>query len=482
MKMWISNCLECTDDKPHSRCRDTLAHSVVNEEDSPIPAERIIDVGLDDTDNVRLALTNDTRGRYCALSHCWGPVDKRPTCVTRANEDSFFAGIEVGGLSRTFQDAILVTRGLGIRYLWIDSLCIVQDDVAHWRQESARMGSIYENAFLRIAASGATNSTEGLFQRNLDRKTSEKRPPTIDLRQKNSKQALIHFRAARENTNGDHISPLARRAWVFQESRLSRRTIFFNRPGITWECRACRMNERNHTDTVPRSQMYSWTKHVEDYSDCVLTYESDRLIALEGLASELGKLRPDTYHLGTWLGDVSGLMWRIVEPEVGMRGLPDLPSWTWASRPGRKRFATGFGPIKRADGTTSTISFQDNGRTLILEASLTECIVTDDRFVNLLRADGKGGTTPTGLVRFDDASDYQRLHCSMLGTDWNSALISQPNDILRGDTPKGENYYWALFLQPIENRQDHYRRVGIGLIWSTPDIEDYLEKQTFHLV
>jgi hypothetical protein len=217
MTKWINECVYKDAGWCHENCSYSLDGIVINEEESEIPAERIIDVGSDITETVRLLLTKNTRGRYCALSHCWGPSEKRPTCVTRANEGLYFAGVNIGDLSTSFQDAILITRELGIRYLWIDSLCIVQDDEAHWRQESARMGSIYENAFLRIAANGASDSTEGLFERHSNQTPNQEPPPVIQFplyHERSSTRALIHFRVARDSKKRQTSSPLARRGWV----------------------------------------------------------------------------------------------------------------------------------------------------------------------------------------------------------------------------------------------------------------------------
>lgn len=72
-------------------------------------------------------------------------------------------GIDWDDLPRTFQDAVITTRAIGIQYLWIDSLCIIQDDLGDWRQESSKMAEVYTNAWLTIAASYARDSTEGLF-------------------------------------------------------------------------------------------------------------------------------------------------------------------------------------------------------------------------------------------------------------------------------------------------------------------------------
>lgn len=109
-----------------------MTRTIIEEDDETIPADRIIDVGDESSSTIRLIETTGLKGRYCALSHCWGPPDKRPPCTTTENEKSHFEGVEIATLPNTFREAIELTRGLGIRYLWIDSLCIRQDDKEHW--------------------------------------------------------------------------------------------------------------------------------------------------------------------------------------------------------------------------------------------------------------------------------------------------------------------------------------------------------------
>jgi Heterokaryon incompatibility protein (HET) len=136
-------------------------------------------------------------------------------------------------LPKTFQDSIALARGLDIPHLWIDSLCIIQDDNDDWSKESPKMGVIYEFALFTIAASAARDSTEGLFV------------PRLSF---GGVKMLYH---AHENKGGGSVvaylrknfqeelntSPLSSRAWVLQEDFLSRRTIHFLKTGIIWSCK-----------------------------------------------------------------------------------------------------------------------------------------------------------------------------------------------------------------------------------------------------
>ena len=138
--------------KSHPLCRSTP--------DSPLP-QRVIDVGLksqgtDPVEHCRLYCSHGECEKYLTLSHCWGQAGTINT-TTRENLEHQYNGIDWSSLSKTFQDAILVTRALGIRYLWIDSLCIIQGDNTDWEQESAKMGSIYEGSYITLAATASLN-------------------------------------------------------------------------------------------------------------------------------------------------------------------------------------------------------------------------------------------------------------------------------------------------------------------------------------
>ena len=118
---------------------------MIDESCEPALPNRVLDLGQEPTQTIKLLETNFRRGHYCALSHCWGPPEKHPIQTTSNTLKDHLEGIEFKVLPRTFQDAVTVTRAIGVRYLWIDCLCIVQDDKNDWKKEAAMMGSIYES-------------------------------------------------------------------------------------------------------------------------------------------------------------------------------------------------------------------------------------------------------------------------------------------------------------------------------------------------
>jgi hypothetical protein len=104
------------------------------------------------------------RGQYIALSYCWGKSLAYTTTTKNLQAHKQDGGIEYAQLPKTLQDAVFLTRYLGIRYLWADCLCILQDDKADWEYEASRMADVYSNAYLTIAATRASHCGEGFLQ------------------------------------------------------------------------------------------------------------------------------------------------------------------------------------------------------------------------------------------------------------------------------------------------------------------------------
>lgn len=193
---------------------------------------RLIDVGRDNTEPIRLVQTSQesaAKSPYIALSHCWGTLRREQRCCTYAdNIDQRKAHIAYDELPPSFQDAVRVTRALGMRYLWIDSLCIVQDDPDDWSAEAGRMEDVFSHAYCTIAASSAVSSLTGFLGHRRPRdaiklSTSGREPFYLA-------EDVDDFRADVEN------SVLSSRGWVLQERALSRRTIYFTSTQVYWEC------------------------------------------------------------------------------------------------------------------------------------------------------------------------------------------------------------------------------------------------------
>ena len=145
---WLEECLET-----HKICSASTA------DDPPLP-HRVIDVGsINGVAEPHLLETSGQVGNYLILSHCWG--GGCPIMTTSKNIQSHLIQLKLLDLPRTFRDAIQVTRKLGCRYLWIDSLCIIQDNQKDWEVEAALMQQYYRQSLLTIAAADANNSEAG---------------------------------------------------------------------------------------------------------------------------------------------------------------------------------------------------------------------------------------------------------------------------------------------------------------------------------
>jgi Heterokaryon incompatibility protein (HET) len=230
---WLKDCVE--------------NHSCFNIAEVPLPT-RVIHCGTSDgAQLLRLLVTEDRRGSYVALSHCWG---SKPTLVTTQDQlDSFQTGIPWSTIPRSFQDAITVTRTLGLQYLWIDTLCIIQGSQQDWLWESAKMGDVYQNAWLTIAASSAPDNHAGF----LDDRNSKFVTPLIELPHGNDGSLFLrHHIGGWKETVGDSL--LNQRGWALQERMLSPRILYFTAEQIQWEYRkltACEAGSKPAEDASP---------------------------------------------------------------------------------------------------------------------------------------------------------------------------------------------------------------------------------------
>lgn len=291
------------------------------------------------------------RGRYTTLSHRWGNTPMMKT--TMSNFQAFQATISLHSLPATFRDAVLVTRKLGLRYLWIDSLCIIQDSPEDRRREISRMSKIYESGCLNISALGASDSHSGLFFR---RRNEE----AINLPEAIAGCAhrgfAIGFRPCSTTLQlCMENNELGSRGWVFQEQFLAPAIVHFGHGMMFWECKSCRASEANPVSPVPydplknlldevareqslliecQAHYVAWYVVVEMFSDKELTLASDKLPAISGLAQRFQRTFDTTFVAGLWYEDLHrGLLWSRYEP-FGYRKrkrIPNTPSWSWIS-------------------------------------------------------------------------------------------------------------------------------------------------------
>jgi hypothetical protein len=206
---------------------------------NPLPL-RVLDLKLRDPSKIRLVEGASVEpADYATLSYTWGP--RVPFMLTDETMEQCRHGISITTLPKAFQHAVWVTRKLAIRYLWIDALCIGQNNEQEWASQSAQMGSIFAYSTLTIAASDASHCREGfLCVREPLAYNSCLLPPDLGHRL----EVTIGCSAA---AIADSV--LDCRGWVFQERLLAQRTVHFAQNRVRWECYhgyKCEVHDQDH--------------------------------------------------------------------------------------------------------------------------------------------------------------------------------------------------------------------------------------------
>jgi hypothetical protein len=279
--------------------------------------------------------------QYLTLSHCWGDVNVKPVSLKRETFDKFRNDIPLSILSKTFRESLLITSSLGYRYLWIDSLCIIQDSDQDWVHEAARMGDIYRHSVCTIAATGAKDGNDGLFfERNA--------LALVGCPLFAGKGVQMYA-----TTNAPWPKPLTERAWAVQEKYLSSRMLSFGSDMVSWSCRrgeACegphahKIQMQDHSfpklldgNTDEHTADAAWMKIVSEYSTCKLTYWKDKWPASQGLTAEVEKAQGWTIVHGLRAHQFGqDMLWYASDPEKEREAINcGEPSWSWLNIEGR---------------------------------------------------------------------------------------------------------------------------------------------------
>ncbi|RMZ68497.1 Glycoside hydrolase family 61 [Pyrenophora seminiperda CCB06] len=317
----------------------------------PLP-RRVLRIVKNGSNTVRLCEEVKDNAPYMCLSYRWGnPADNLRTM--RSNIENHMLNIPMDSLPLLFRQFIDLARFFEIDYIWIDSLCIIQDDQEDWKAEATKMASVYSNSWLTIAATAAGGPGENLFRK---RETT-----TIESCDGSFKvQATRHFPDDPDDDTED-VFPLLKRAWVYQERLLSPRVLHFGPDEIIWDCfktRRCECGMDQHAKfEIPKrdfSRVLSnlepddafearvlWRRIVAQYSRLHLTDVRDRLYAINGIAKAMQDARnlvsKDTYLTGLWKESFAAdLLWyrHVKGLKCGSfvaRQTARVPSWSWAS-------------------------------------------------------------------------------------------------------------------------------------------------------
>lgn len=301
VKSWLRTCVE-----EHAQCRGqepTTLHR----------PRRLLDLR---DGSIKLVESSQTglKTSWMTLSYCWG--SDQEVKLTKHSLLRHQIGIEHSSLPNTIRDAIDVARALDIWYLWVDLLCIIQDDGGEdWNLHAGLMHHIYGNAKLTLCACSAMSATEGF--RSSEGLYSQGRRVAQRYRYAQRHQAgladLLPVIAAYPLAAVRNRSPTNKRGWIFQEEMLSSRTLYWSDHGVYWSCHAKVVGENNTTSELPRItagpnengintsadereildrhdfnlslRETDWERMIEAYSTREFTRMTDRLPALRGLAA-----------------------------------------------------------------------------------------------------------------------------------------------------------------------------------------------------
>lgn len=527
---WISHCAQ-----EHPEC------SPNNRPQKWYPS-RLLDVGaVSESDTARAMLKlhetkeQDTRGHYITVSHRWG--NSSPMTLTQESVTTMRLGLLVIDLPKTFADVVKVAWKLGIQYVWIDSLCIFQDSEHEWRSESAKMGLIYKNSWLNIAAVDSPDCEGGCFY---ERDGNLAQPFRVNMKADQTEFLCIDSDLWRDNVDG---ALLSERGWVLQERLLSPRQLYLGQLQIYWECRrstACEIlpggilpsmfakpgEADSHkmkrfaatlagachdirvppttSDKTPIRQLdrpldihSGWRHAVQSYSKCKLTYPRDKLIAISGVAKEMSKISNDQYLAGLWRSQLPATLLWSTEPDGGksqyMRqrhqvkseGLANrprplrAPTWSWASLDSAISF---FTPATPRDGDRVVVD--------VLEAHVEP--VAGDIHGEIMDGYLRLSCTlyPASLVYEDDMTTTtpslqigDSLFQHGVALDESTELIGSGQFLhcmpifIRGwsGTQAGVIQVRALILQPSGEGQGHFERLGLFVNWGTRNLDVFRE-------
>jgi hypothetical protein len=250
-------------------------------------------------------------------------------------------------LSKTFKDAIIVTYELGLRYIWIDSLCIIQGDTSDWKIESKKMGDVYGNSKVTIAAVKSKDGQGGCFVENDEVVSFAQAHPALNTPMA-IRKCCDHYGYGAAHRDHAKARPLFSRAWTFQEELLASRVLYFGSDEIVFQCRTsldCQCRMIRGAPPTPK-QLYersrgkvsdslaireSWSYIVQQYTLRCLKVESDRFPALSGLTKAFEDQGLGRFVAGLWTKDLPLWLTWIYRKGGARTKAYVAPSWSWAS-------------------------------------------------------------------------------------------------------------------------------------------------------
>lgn len=473
IKEWLQEC-----QSRHAAC------NLLSGQGTPLPT-RVLKIT---PFTIHLHESNGERAPYIALSHCWGRTG--PLKTLRSNLEQHKEGIDADALPLSYKDVVAKVWYLGFQYLWIDSLCIIQDDGDDWEAEAARMADVYSNATLTFAATEAADPSDGCLP-------MYNRAFQIPL--PDGDHALLRFQ--------DHLgldgrdAPLNRRGWTLQEAALSPRMVCFDNNQLLWKCttrhesedglwvaegtkesrgwnlRACLEKLRGAEESYA-----FWYGMMEDYSRRELTFEKDRLPALAGMVEVFKKHVDDVPLLGLWRGDLAnGLLWSACEPRETAPSGGGLPSWSWASARGAVSWDGSFVSVEdgeKLEVVSAEVSWVGRPMTSPLANAVLKVrgrmrkakVVRNGNFVYLHELDEPTWSSGSTTTRDEQVEKPEVLgYCQMDLVGYERAYVwcLEVYHGLQRPGPEGprNHAHKVLVLEPSDKDQGVFKRVGVGCVW-----------------
>ncbi|KAG8530731.1 uncharacterized protein KY384_004088 [Bacidia gigantensis] len=472
----------CT--KSHKKC-STLLQTLL--------PKRVLNIGQNDSDPIRLQDLEGCLGSYATLSHCWGQF--QPIKTLDANYAEMTRSIAWRDLSNVFQDAVRICRRLRLQYLWIDALCIIQDSKKDWERESSKICDYYENAYITISAASSPNGTIP-FLTERDPKWLAR---SFDFRCEDGRNIDVFARRDSGSSVANHIEdsgPLASRAWVWQETLLSSRVLHYTTSELIWVCKSsiiaedCIAPRGIYFLTLPQQlqrcanedKPYNgWHNLISTYSIRQLTFESDRLPALSGVAAKIHYLSGSKYLAGMWLENLLlDLCWSVdyqISDASTLQPAPTeyiAPSWAWPTVRGaiwspdsdQDRPFTPLAQIEEAECKVSGLNPYgqvDQGH-LVLKGPVTSitvrCKNPEDCWTYTI---GDNPSTVEPMTADCTLVEFEGSVKRAVETDGLSPFsLALPCILLGYDQNKDDSFWYVMVLGKFGT--DKYCRLGIAML------------------
>jgi hypothetical protein len=469
------------------------------------PAARLLDLNAfppSDPD-IRLVDNDDDERRYATLSYCWGK--SRSFITTTRSLRLRQSRVDYLSLPNTFKDAIQISRGLNIRYLWIDACCIIQDDMFDWQTESAKMGYIYSNSYVTIAADSGKDSGSGCFneQSTSQELAFDSMPFELTTTTSGGEKSSVFLwdpsRGSRRPTPPEiDGSPLSERGWVCQERILSARILHYTKSQLFWECRQCLLAEDGlrpwslwgDADTVPglarnlygtTADLYSrnrlldiWYQNVvsQSYSRRKLTRPEDKLTAISGIARAFHRHFRSKYIAGLWELDlVFALCWRRRGPVIHP-AIYRAPSFSWA-----RIDATIEWPLRASMKTAVDLSLVETKIEYESEDAfgrVSSCSIQVKGRLRRAMVTARKRISASGV---DLTWELRTLASKLLGTGFmDSDDLDEGSEevdcLILDENDKGQ----ALILERVSEECSDYARIGVAELLGLDKDNDFFEK------